>query len=80
MTDALALINNIYTALEKRERCVTMFVYLSKAFDCVNPQKLYHKHDAYGIRGIANKMIKCCQSNTQQYFLYIFWKVKPLYG
>ena len=45
-------------AIDKNEFCFEIFIDLSKAFDTLDHEVLLKKLSIYGIRGIANKLIK----------------------
>lgn len=62
----LALINNINTAFENKEHSITLFTDQSKAFDCVNQEKLSNKLKVYAIRGIGNKLLQSYLHTLQQ--------------
>lgn len=52
-TAILAFLNKILRSIDNHEICVGIFCDLSKAFDCVNHEKLLTKMECMGIRGAA---------------------------
>ena len=46
-----------------------LFIDLKKAFDTLSHGILLRKLDRYGIRGVANDLIKSCLSNRQQFVI-----------
>lgn len=76
----LKFIENVYEAFEEKQLCHSIFVDLSKAFDCVSHSILEEKLEYYGIRGPVLQLIKsylkdrpqivhCNQTNSQQLYL-----------
>ena len=57
-------------AIDKNEFCLGIFIDLSKAFDTLDHEVLLKKLSIYGIRGIANKLIKNYLQDRQQYVVY----------
>ncbi len=63
----MRLYDGITSAIDRREFTVGIFLDLSKAFDTVNHDILFHKLQHYGIRGLALDWIKSYFSNRLQY-------------
>ncbi len=57
----------IVDAIERRETTLSVFLDLSKAFDCVDHTTLVHKLYYYGIRGIPLKWIESYLCNRSQF-------------
>ncbi len=66
----MRLYDGITSAIDRREFTVGIFLDLSKAFDTVNHDILFHKLQHYGIRGLALDWIKSYFSNRLQYVQY----------
>jgi hypothetical protein len=64
---AVQFIENIIQGLEKKEFVAGIFVDLEKAFDCVNRDILLLKLYNYGLRGVANDLIRSYMSNRKQF-------------
>ncbi len=62
--------DGITSAIDRREFTVGIFLDLSKAFDTVNHDILFHKLQHYGIRGLALDWIKSYFFNRLQYVQY----------
>ena len=59
--------NNCLSAFEAGEYCVTLFLDLSRAFDCVSHPILLHKlKNAYGFDYLSLRLIESYLSNRQQ--------------
>lgn len=54
----LKFIENVYDAFEEKQSCHSIFVDLSKAFDCVSHPILEEKLEYYGIRGPVLQLLK----------------------
>ena len=63
----LNISENILQNFDKKEHTVSIFLDLSKGFDCVNHEILLKKLWHYGIRGVAHDFFKCYLSNRLQY-------------
>lgn len=60
------LTTEIYKALDNREKCLTVFFDLQKAFDTVSHENLLITLENYGFRNNALKLIKSYLENRQQ--------------
>lgn len=56
----------IYKALDNKDKCLTVFFDLQKAFDTVHHGKLFATLENYGFRNNALKLIKSYLENRQQ--------------
>ena len=63
----IEIIDQIRSAIENKNVVCGIFADLSKAFDTVDHGILLNKLNHYGIRGIANNLIKSYLSNRKQY-------------
>ena len=67
-------INDLYCKitddLDNKHHSLGIFLDLSKAFDTLNHDILFHKLNIYGIRGLANPWIQNYLSNKKQYVAY----------
>ncbi len=61
------LINKISSSIDHREITAGVFLDLSKAFDTINHDILYHKLEHYGICGVALEWIKSYSKNRTQF-------------
>ena len=63
------MLNDIATGIDKSpsERCMSLFLDLSKAFDTLSHNILLKKLNHYGIRGVANIWFENYLSGRQQY-------------
>lgn len=61
------LVENIVDGLEKREHVLSIFLDLSKAFDCVHHEILLHQLEACGIRGLPHKWLSSYLVSRNQY-------------
>ena len=64
---ALQLIDQVMTNIENRKRYISIFMDLSKAFDCIDHTILLQKLSYYGMKPCAVQLIKSYLSNRQQY-------------
>lgn len=62
----IALVDDIVVCLEKKEKCLGLFLDLSKAFDTVSIPKLISKLEAVGVRGIALDLFRDYLSDRTQ--------------
>lgn len=60
-------IENITTAVDKKESAIGIFIDLRKAFDTINHDILIQKCEYYGIRGVVNKWLQSYLKNRFQY-------------
>ena len=63
----LNLYDKVSEAIDNNEYCIGVFIDLSKAFDTIKHDILLKKLELYGIRGIANDLIKNYLFNRQQF-------------
>ena len=63
----IEIVDQIRNAIENKKVVCGIFSDLSKAFDTVDHTILLKKLNHYGIRGVANKLIKSYLSNRKQY-------------
>ncbi len=63
----ISYLDHITAALDKNEHSISLFIDLSKAFDTINHNILLKKLDSYGIRGLANDLIKNYLINRSQF-------------
>ena len=63
----LDLQEKIASALENKQSAISIFLDLSKAFDCINHVILLKKLQYYGIRGLAFDLMVSYIKNRQQY-------------
>ena len=60
-------ITHITNELSNNKFVLGIFIDLSKAFDTIDHEKLILKLDRYGVRGVANTLIRNYLSNRSQY-------------
>lgn len=66
--DAIAcLVSKIYQALDSRQKCLTVFIDLKKAFDTVCHTQLINSLDNLGFRGNSLNLLKSYLDNRIQY-------------
>jgi hypothetical protein len=66
-TAIFTFINGILKGLDNNEAALSIFLDLSKAFDCVDHAKLLCKLEKYGIRGVPLKLLQSYLSGRSQY-------------
>jgi hypothetical protein len=62
----LLILLMIYEALDRREKCLGVFIDLSKGFDLVNYEILLSRLYRIGIRGIANEWFRSYLQDRRQ--------------
>ena len=62
--------DRVSNAIDNNEFCLGIFIDLSKAFDTLDHDILLAKLEIYGIRGVANNLIRSYLHNRQQYVVY----------
>ena len=65
----LSFIDNVVKALDNKEILISLFLDLSKAFDCLDHSQLLCKLEYYGIRGIFLNLLSYL-SIRKQYLCY----------
>ena len=63
----ITLVNKISSCLDCGDSVIGVFLYLKKAFDIVDHKILLKKLYAYGIRGVAQKLLESYLSGRFQY-------------
>ena len=66
MDAVIALMNSVVEGLEGREHVLSIFLDLSKAFDCVHHETLLQQLRLYGIRGLPFEWLSSYLSNRAQ--------------
>ena len=59
-------VNNIMSEIESKNHVIGIFIYLSKAFDTIEHEKLLYKLEHYGVRGNCLSLIRSYLSNRTQ--------------
>ena len=63
----LKLLSAIISSIEDKQYCACVFLDFRKAFDTVDHELLLHKLNRFGIRGVAENLIRSYLSNRKQY-------------
>ena len=61
------LVEGVFTSFNRGEKTSALLMDLSRAFDCVNHDKLLSKLRHYGIRGIAHELFRSYLSGRRQF-------------
>ena len=61
---------DVLPCLDKKEKCISVYLDLSKAFDTINHNIMLSKLEYYGIRGKALEWFKSYLANRRQYVDY----------
>ena len=64
-------VNTISEALKKKKHVLGIFIDLSKAFDTIDHKILLRKLECYGVRGVANDLMRSYLSDRQHYTRFI---------
>lgn len=67
LTACHEFVEEIYDALDNKQIVGALFIDLKKAFDTVDHVLLLRKLESYGIRGLANDLLKSYLSDRHQY-------------
>lgn len=67
LTATCELLEDIYDSLDKRRYAGALFLDLQKAFDTINHELLLEKLEFYGIRGLANNLLRSYLTNRMQH-------------
>lgn len=63
------LVESLYTSIEKKKMIGAVFIDLKKAFDTLDHEILLSKLAAYGIRGLANDLLRSYLSDRKQFVI-----------
>ena len=63
----LELVDHIYTKIDHGETPISIFVDLTKAFDCLDHKILFKKLEFYGVRGSSLKLLQDYLTNRKQF-------------
>lgn len=67
LTATCELLEDIYNSLDDKKFAGGLFLDLQKAFDTINHELLLQKLEFYGIRGLANDLLRSYLSNRSQH-------------
>ena len=65
---ASVLIDQVVSALQNKSKALSVFLDMSKAFDCVDHNILLSKMYKYGIRGVAHSWFESYLKGREQKF------------
>ena len=63
----LELVDHIYSKIDNGESPISIFVDLTKAFDCLDHKILFKKLEYYGVRGSSLKLLQNYLTNRKQF-------------